>query len=326
MKQLLSTLLFLFIIPINSAMANEAPKVVVSIKPIHSLVTAIMDGVATPTLIIKKGSPHGYSLRPSEAKALAKADLVVWVGHELESFLEKPLETLAKNSDQLTLSTALQSSLLKTRTGEDWDEHHEEHGHDADEHKEHDHAAHEHEEHEEHAGHHHGVMDLHIWLSPKIAQKIVIATTAKLVKIDPSHAQQYKANSTKVLRKLIALDNELSLALLPVQDKPYLAFHSAYQYFEAAYNLNAVGSVTIDPDRKPGVKGISEIRQRVKDTNAVCVFSEPQFESRLVATIIEGTSAKTGTLDPLGSNIPAGPEAYFTLMHNLASNLIAGLK
>lgn len=355
-----SILMSMLVLPIQSLMAAENPQVVVSIKPIHSLVSAVMEGVATPTLLVKTGSPHAYTLRPSEARALANADLVVWVGHELESFLEKPLQTVAKNAQKLELSEQLKSSLLATRNSGEWqhedheehkdhDEHHEEgteehSGHDEhheegiEEHKDHD-EHHEEgiEEHsdndehhedgaESHHEHHHGAMDLHLWLDPKIAQKIVIETTNMLVELDPAHALQYQSNAMKLNERLTSLDQRLKQTLKPVKATPYLVFHSAYQYFETAYDLNAIGSVTIDPDRKPGAKGISEIRKKVKDSGARCVFSEPQFQSSLVTTIIEGTGAKTGVLDPLGSEIPEGPEAYFTLINNLANNLVIGLK
>ena len=369
MKKLLFICLSIFVLPLQTLMADENPKVVVSIKPLHSLVSAVMEGVATPTLLVKKGSPHAYTLRPSEARALASADLVIWIGHEMESFLEKPLETVAENAKQLELAEVLETSLLKTRSGVEWDEHehhedhathekhegHEEHAihedhdeehegheqhatdeeHDDDHegHKEHaDHEATHDEEHEghdedtDHEEHHHGVMDMHFWLDPKVAQKIVTETTKMLIDIDPAHAVQYQANSAKLTTKLVALDASLKQKLAPVKDTPYLAFHSAYQYFEVAYDLNAVGSVTIDPDRKPGAKGISEIRERVKKTKARAVFSEPQFESSLVETIIEGTGATTGVLDPLGSDLTQGPDTYFILLNNLADNLVIGLK
>lgn len=317
MKNILAIFASIILLPMQFVTAAESPEVVVSIKPIHSLVSSIMEGVATPTLLVKKGSPHAYTLRPSEARALANADLVIWVGHEMESFLEKPLQTVAVNAQKLALAEQLEPSLLKTRSGTEWDDHDDDH---------HDEDGGDHDEHEHEAGHHHGVMDLHLWLDPKMAQKIVVESTKKLIEIDPEHAVQYQANADKLTMRLTTLDENLKQKLAPVKTVPYLAFHSAYQYFEAAYGLNAVGSVTIDPDRKPGAKGISEIRERVKNTGARSVFSEPQFESSLVQTIIEGTGATTGILDPLGSDIEQGPEAYFILLNNLADNLVAGLK
>jgi len=242
MKKLLFICLSIFVLPLQTLMADETPKVVVSIKPLHSLVSAVMEGVATPTLLVKKGSPHAYTLRPSEARALASADLVIWIGHEMESFLEKPLETVAENAKQLELAEVLETSLLKTRSGVEWDEHEHHEGHDEDL-EEHDEEHEGHDEDADHEEHHHGVMDMHLWLDPKIAQKVVTETTKMLIDIDPAHAVQYQANSAKLMTKLIALDASLKQKLAPVKDTPYLAFHSAYQYFEVAYDLNAVGSV-----------------------------------------------------------------------------------
>ena len=313
-KKLIFILMALFCLPLSLATAADSPQVVVSIKPLHSLVSGVMSGVGSPQLLVKKGSPHGYSLRPSEAKALAKADLVVWVGHELESFLEKPLQTLAKNSLHLELADQLKQDLLTHRHGGTW----EEPTHHADT----EHAGHAHTSHAEKQE----KADLHLWLDPQMAEKIVTETEKVLIEIDPAHAQNYRDNSAHMRQKLTQLNTQLKKQLDPVRNHPYLAFHAAYQYFEAAYGLNAVGSVTIDPDRKPGAKRISEIRQKLQETNARCVFSEPQFESRLVATIIEGTGVRTATLDPLGTDIPAGSDAYFQLMQRLADNLIEGLK
>ena len=362
MKKLLSPLILITALLQHSVHATESPQVAVSIKPIHSLVSGIMDGVGTPQLIVKSGSPHGYTLRPSEARTLSHADLVIWVGHELESFLDKPLKTLAKDAKKLELADQLAGSLLTKRDFGNWEHHdhseHAAHDDDHDDHKEHaahdddhddhkEHATHyddhdEHEEHiahdddhdghEEHAAHddhdddHEGSMDLHIWLSPSIAQKIVEQTSKMLIEIDPENAKQYEINTVKMTAKITKLDQQLQQKLAPIQTVPYLVFHSAYQYFETSYNLNAVGSVTIDPERKPGAKRITEIRKKVRDLKARAVFSEPQFESKLVTTIIEDTGAKTATLDPLGANIAAGPDAYFQLMNKLADDLVKGLK
>ncbi|PLY01973.1 MAG: zinc ABC transporter substrate-binding protein [Desulfuromonas sp.] len=293
----------------SSLFAAESPRVVVSIKPLHSLVSGVMQGVGEPALLVKGGgSPHGYSLKPSEARALAQADLVVWVGPELETFLEKPLVTLAHSAQQLALAGELHDDLLEKRDGGAWESGH-------------------HDEHEGH-GHEHGgdASDLHLWLSPKLAQKIVQLVGDRLMALDPPHQLEYAANTASLIQRLDRFDQGLARQLAPVKDVPYVVFHAAYQYFETAYGLNAVGSVTIDPERKPGAKKILEIRNKIHTLNARCVFSEPQFESRLIATIIEGTDCRTGVLDPLGADIPAGPDAYFTLLQRLADNLEAGLK
>lgn len=280
-----------------------APRVVVSIKPLHSLVAGVMKGVATPQLLVKGGgSPHGYTLRPSEAQALSKADLVVWVGPELESFLAKPLITLGKKAHSLELKKTLQGGLLNKRHNGTWEA-----------------PAHHHKE------KHGAAIDLHLWLDPQLAQKIVVLTTDALIQIDPDHRQQYLANKENMMVRLQDLDNKLKQQLAPFKGVPYIVFHAAYQYFEAAYGLNAVGSITIDPDRKPGVKRVKEIRDKIIHLNARCVFSEPQFKSRLVSTVIKGTGAKTGTLDPLGADLVPGPDAYFQLLSRLGNHIVEGL-
>jgi len=291
---------------------SSAPKVVVSIKPLHSLVAGLMQGIGEPLLLVKKGSPHGYVLRPSEARALANAQLVVWVGHELESFLEKPLSTLGHKAQKLNLSEQLDEYLLSKRQGGIWEK-----------------PEHQHHSKEEPAGNdiqRQKNADLHLWLDPVLAKQIVSLAGKALAEIDPTHRSLYQANTTVMIEKLDRLNRTLEKKLEPVKDIPYIVFHAAYQYFEAAYGLNAVGSITIDPERRPGAKRMLQIRQKIKQLNARCVFSEPQFESRLVATVIEGTGAKTGILDPLGADLRSGPEAYFQLMTSLADNLYEGLK
>lgn len=304
--------LLLPLAPAARALETSGPLVVVSIKPIHALVAGVMQGVAEPQLLIKTGgSPHGYALRPSEAKSLAKADLVVWVGPALESFLEKPLSTLGRKAHQLELSQVLRDQLLPAREGGSWDEHIHDAGHA-------DHPAEVHHDDKE--------MNPHLWLSPLMAQQIVAQIAMSLNEIDPAHQAVYQRNAAQLLQRLAQLHQQLTSKLTPVKGVPYIVFHDAYQYFESTYGMNAVGSISIDPERKPGVKRIIEIRHKIKALNARCVFREPQFEPRLVATIIEGTGAQTGILDPLGAELPVGPESYFQLLNNLADNLLTELK
>ena len=310
---LILLLLILFAAPGISTSA-EAPKVVVSLKPLHSLVAGVMAGVGEPLLLIQGGgSPHGYTLRPSEARMLSEAQLVVWVGPRLESFLEKSLSTLAGKARQLELSRELETEMLPVREGGFWETHASDEGHgpgDAGE------PAH----------HLHGERNQHLWLDPLLAKQIVARTAAVLTDIDPVHAGQYRHNAARVQTRLDTLHAGLKTRLAPVRTIPYIVFHDAYPYFEAAYGLNAVGSVTLTVDRKPGARRIEKIRKKIRELNARCVFSEPQFEPRLVATVIEGTGARTGILDPLGAALPSGEECYFQLMNDLADNLLAGLQ
>lgn len=303
----------------------EAPKVVVSIKPIHSLVAAVMRGVGAPVLLVRGGaSPHSYTMKPSDAKALSAADLVVWVGPELEGFLEKPLKANAPKATRLTLMEQTGLTLLQTREGGAWEAHdhgheggHEEHGHKDHDHKGHDHAADHDDDHDE--------LNSHIWLDPANARAIVTATADALAARDPADAEAYRTNADRTLQAIDALDAELKATLAPLKDKPFVVFHDAYQYFEARYDLSAVGSITVSPDRRPSAKRLSAIRAKIAGLNAACVFAEPQFEPTLVRTVVEGTKAKTGVLDPEGADLPEGEALYPTLMRNLAASLRACL-
>ena len=167
---------------------------------------------------------------------------------------------------------------------------------------------------------------MHVWLDPHNAEAIVRAAVAALQQADAANGARYAENGAAVIARLEAMDADLSARLAPVKEAPYLVFHDAYQYFEAHYGMRAVGSVTVSPERAPGAKRIAELRRKIEDAGAVCVFSEPQFEPALVATVVEGTAARTGVLDPLGAALSAGPDAYFSLMENLADSLVACLK
>lgn len=293
----------------------EAPKVVVSIKPIHSLVAAVMHGVGDPVLLVRGGaSPHSYTMKPSDAKALSSADLVVWVGPELEGFLEKPLSANAPKATRLTLMEQKGMTLLQAREGGAWEPHDHGHegGHDGHGHKDHDHKDHD-DDHDE--------LNSHIWLDPANARAIVTATADALAARDPADAEAYRSNADRTLQAIDALDAELKATLAPLKDKPFVVFHDAYQYFEARYDLSAVGSITVSPDRRPSAKRLSAIRAKITGLNAACVFAEPQFEPTLVRTVVEGTKARTGVLDPEGADLPEGEALYPTLMRNLAASL-----
>ena len=319
MRKIIITILIILFCTVGFVQGAEPLSVVVSIKPIHALVAGVMQGVAEPKLLVKgAGSPHNYSLRPSEARALANADLVIWIGPQLESFLEKPLDALGKNAKQLTLLEIVEGPLLKLREGGAWEGHQHEH--------EADHHEHEADQHEHENDLHTYEVNPHLWLSPLLAKQIVSSTARMLSELDPTHQQQYAENSARVQARLDKLHIELKNRLDSVKTVPYVVFHDAYHYFENEYGLNAVGSITVDAERTPGAKRIAEIRAKIKALQARCVFSEPQFESRLVQTVIEGTGARAAVLDPLGANLSPGEDSYFMLLNNLADNLISGIR
>ena len=281
----------------------DAPKVVASIKPVHSLVAAVMQGVGQPALIVRgAASPHTYALKPSDAKALADADLVFWIGPELEGFLAKPLRATASKATAVELLEAKGVTLLDAREGGAWEAH--DHG------KDHGHAGNGHEE-----------VNTHIWLDPGNARAMVAAIADALAARDAANATAYKANAERTAQSIDALDAELKAALAPVADRPFVVFHDAYQYFEAYYGLNGVGAITVSPDRRPSAKRLSDIRARITALGAACVFAEPQFEPALVDTIVDGTKAKKGVLDPEGADLSDGPDLYPTLMRSIAAAL-----
>ena len=298
-----------------SITAHAEINVVSSVKPLHSLVSGVMEGVARPDLIVKgSASPHTYSLRPSQARQLEDADLVFWMGHELESFLEQPLEAIATKAHIVELIDSSKLKKIKMREGGMFDAHaHDDH----DEHEGHD----DHDEHEGHDDHGHGEFDVHVWLDPENAKVLVDEIKLALIELDPVNASKYESNSNKMNMKLDQLIDEVSKKLESDKGKGYVVFHDAYQYFEQRFGMSAVGSITVSPEVVPGANRIRELKNKINELNAHCVFSEPQFEPKLVSTVIEGTQANTGVLDPLGASIKDGPELYFTLIRNMADSL-----
>lgn len=293
--------------------AWAAPDVVASIKPVHSLVSAVMMGVGEPTLIVKgSASPHTYALRPSDAGALESADIVFWTGHGMELFLGDALETLAADATVVELADAPGIALLPVREGGAF----EAHSHEGEDH-DHDHE-HEHHEHE----HEHGEGDMHFWLDPQNARLMVTQIAATLVEADPQNAAAYEANAKAELVKLDELEAELAATLAPVADRPFIVFHDAYQYFEARFGLTLAGSVTVTPDVLPGAARIDELKAKVAELGATCVFAEPNFEPTIISAITEGSSARSGVLDPEGGALAEGVELYPNLLRGLAASLV----
>lgn len=319
----------------TSASLAEAPRVVATIKPIHSLVSAVMGDLGTPDLIVRgSASPHTYSLRPSDASALERADLVFWTGHGMELFLEDALDSLAGDATVVELADSSGIELLPIREGGVFDAHLHEEGEGAGGHDEHDHdapddhapdhdAEHAHDEtgpdHDAHGPDHDGEMDMHYWLDPVNAMHMIEQIALTLGDADPDNASAYQANAGAAVAELQALVDELRDQLDPARGTPFIVFHDAYQYFERRFELSIAGSITVTPDTSPGAARVAEIRARIAEAGAACVFAEPQFEPAIVATIIEGTAARSGVLDPEGGSLEEGPGLYPALIRNLAT-------
>ncbi|KIC09689.1 zinc transporter [Leisingera sp. ANG-M1] len=353
----------------------EVPKVAADITPVHGLVARVMQGLGEPALVVPPGaSPHGYSMRPSEARALDQADVVFWMGEALTPWLEGPLEELAGDAHRVELLEAAGTTVLAFREGarfeahdhgdheghddhedhsghedhadhdgqEDHGDHgHEEHAEGHDDHGDHeDHAAegHDHEEHAEdghddheghgdhadaHAGHDHEGEDPHAWLLPANAQAWLDVIAEELAEHDPDNAAAYKANAEAGKQEIAEAVAGISAQLEPFRAKQFIVFHDAYQYFERGFGLNAAGAISLGDAVKPSPARVAEIRDVVADRNVTCVFSEPQFNPGLVATVLDGTGAGTAVLDPLGAKLEVGPGFYPALLQDIGA-AIAG--
>ena len=292
----------------STTLANADVKVIASIKPVHSLVAAVMEGIGKPELLVEgAGSPHTYSLKPSQAKKLQEADLVFWMSHDLEAFLEKSIEGIAKNAKSVPLMESHGLTTLNFREGGAFEAHgdHDDHGHDDhddhkkddhghddhDDHKKDDHGHDDHDDHkkddhghDDHDDHGHDETDPHVWLDPVNAKALVHEIEEVLIEADPANAAAYEANAETMMSRLDNLVAEIDAELQPVKGRGYVVFHDAYQYFENRFGVSAVGSITVSPEVLPGAAG-------------------------------------TGVLDPLGASIDDGPGLYFTLIRNMAKSL-----
>lgn len=279
----------------STAHAAPAPNVLVSIKPLHSIVAAVMDGVAAPELLLTgAASPHSYALKPSDARKIARADVIFWTGPVLETFLETPLATLAAKARVIALADAPGVTRLQARRGGVWEADDDEPS---------------------------GGIDGHVWLDPRNAIAMAGAIARDLAAADAPHAQLYAANSDSFARRVMRLDAELARGLAPVRGRPYLLFHDAFHYFEAHYGLSPMGAVTVASDRPPGVRRVEILRARIKAAGAICVFSTPQFSPRLLPALTEGSAARTAVLDDFGADIPPGPRLYEALLARIAETL-----
>jgi zinc transport system substrate-binding protein len=298
--------------------------VVVTLKPLHGLVAAVMEGVGTPHLLIDgAASPHTYAMKPSEVRRLNKADVIVRVSKRLEVFLDKPLSLVSKESRIVTIDEDTPGlTLLGMRSGGDFEAHAHEaaSGHVHAQHASveadgaHDHATHARTERPT-------AIDTHLWLDPHNAKAIAVYLADVLAQAIPSAAERLKSNGRALASRLDRLDAALTDELAPLAARRFLVFHDAYQYFERRYGLADAGSVTVNPEVPPSARRLSDIRTRLVKANVICVFAEPQFTPRVIGAIAEGTSVRQGVLDPLGASIEAGPAHYFALMEGLARDL-----
>lgn len=284
---------------------GNTPSVVASIAPLHSLVSAVMLDVGAPLLLLRGGqSPHTFSLRPSDARALGNADVLFWIGPSLEQPLQRILSNLRATRSVAMLDTPGIELLPARQLGDGDDGQHEHAAPDAD-------AA--------------AFADPHLWLSPANAIAMGEEIARVLSQVDPANAERYRANAAQLVQHLTTLDRDLHVKFSGATE-PYAVFHDAYQYLEQRYGLHAAGTVTTHAERSPGAAHLHALRASLIDNRVRCLFSEPQFQPRMIAALSEGLPIRHAILDPLGSDIPPGPDAYVLMMRSLADTLTTCLQ
>ncbi len=328
----------------------EPPRVVASIVPVHSLVASVMEGVGEPELLVPANvSAHDFALKPSDMRKIASANLVVWIGETMETYLVKPLASEGAATLELLDAAGVdphtyghEDAHAEEHHGDAHAEehhdhaHHDEEDHDhahADEH--HDHAHHDEEKHSEehhgeehHAaeahghghGHHHDPLGLdpHVWLDPIRAIAMVEAVADTLAEMDPANAAQYGANATRAKAELTDLNDEITARLAPLGEQAFVTFHDAYSYFVERYGLQQVGQITVHPEQQSGAVSLGELREAVAEHGVVCAFAEPQFDPGTVQSLAGDANIKLGVLDPLGAGLNPGPALYAELLRQNA--------
>lgn len=312
----------------------DAPRVAVDIAPVHGLVSQIMDGVGTPDLIIPLGaSPHGYAMRPSEARALSQADIVFWVGPALTPWMEGPMENLGVNATKVELMEAAGVTLLPYREGARFEPH--DHGHDhQDDHaaeKEHDHSHdhdHDHAEKDEHADHGdvHGAMDSHVWLDPQNAAVWLDVIAAELSNVDPENAATYAQNAVQARAELEVVTSNISAELSGLEGRPFIVFHDSYHYFEARFGVEAVAAITLGDAGTASAARLAAVRDVVSETGATCALAEPRVSKGLIDAVSESGNIGVTTLDAVGVDIPLGTGFYPSLLMQVFNGITTCLR
>ena len=306
----LFTIITLLFISNTSVFASETKGVITTIQPINALVNAVIGNTGGSTsLIPSEVSPHEFKLKPSDVKSLQDGNIIFYISSHLESSITKVFKNLPKNIKIVNLMEETGVNHLAIRDNEEWERH--------DHHDDHD----KHAKKDDHHDDHEKEDDVHIWLDPDNAIKIIQKVNKELSLLFPENSQIYNKNATDIINKITELKREIKEELLSIKDKPYIVFHDAYQYFEKVFGLNAVGSIALEDDVATSPKQISYIRNKIIKSNVSCVFQEPQFDSKLVKTVVEGTDAKIGTLDPLGVDIANKKDFYLQLIRNMSKSL-----
>lgn len=286
------------------------PDVLTDIPPVQSLVAQVMGDLGQPGILLSQGSdPHDFQLRPSQARDLQNANLVFWIGPELEPWLERAIEGIEVKGETVELLES--PGTYRRQFGKN-----DPHDHAHDEHDAHEEAADVHEG-EAEAGHMHDGTDPHAWLDPQNGERWLGLIAAELSVLDPENAALYTANAEEAKAELAALSSDIATQLAPLGDRPFLVFHDAYQYFETRFGLTAGGAVSLSDASEPGPARLAELRTLVDEANIVCAFAEPQFNTAILENVF-ADDLRIGQLDPLGLDHPVGPGLYPALLRDMA--------
>ncbi|MBM2575885.1 zinc ABC transporter substrate-binding protein [Jannaschia sp. Os4] len=293
----------LALIPFATAASAEAPRVVVDVAPVHSLVAQVMAGVGAPELLLDGSvSPHGWSMRPAQAALLESAGVVVWTGPGLTPALEDAVGTLAPDAASV--------ELVAGEGHEDHEDHDHDHGEEEAGHD--DHAEGEHD-------HHAHAADIHFWLDPIESAEKVAAIAAALAEADPTNAAAYAANAEAAAADLTALDREMAVALAPLRGMAWVTAHDAWAPLVVRYGLEEPAAIHVSATGDPGAARMAELREVA--AGAACAVTEPQEPARLMETVLEGTEVVQVVADPLGADVPVGPGHHAATLRAVAAAL-----
>ncbi|UAJ64897.1 zinc ABC transporter substrate-binding protein ZnuA [Candidatus Schneideria nysicola] len=310
---------FIFFLFIGNSIVHAT--VITSIRPLGFIASAIAEGVMPVEILLPNGaSPHDYTLRPSDLIRMKKASILVWIGPEMESFLSSPISSL-KNREIITLSKV--STIIPLLVDSRKFIHNKNNSiliplhQRSEENKSRDiflkkkkNGINKHQ------------VNMHIWLSPKIANCVAIEIYNRLLLLFPNHKKKLDENLIIFQSILSETDRKISLSLSHVKDKGYYVFHDAYRYFEEHYGLKPLGYFTFDPNIHPGAKTIHNIRSKIMERKSTCIFMEPQFKCTVIKTIFFANKVYIGLLDPLGTNVPLSKKSYSNFLEIISNQYI----
>lgn len=304
MKTPFSKLLLSFVFCVTAQIGNAAPNVLSDIAPTHSLVSMVIGDVGESTLLINSSSsPHDFSLRPSDAGKISRAEIIFFTGSTLTPWLIDAMASLADNTPTVELISTSGTTLLEFRESNIFEGD-----------SSHDHSGHNHDS--------SASYDPHAWLDPSNAQLWLNRISEELSAIDPDNARTYAANAAAAIVSIQETSDKVKESIKKISNTQYIVFHDSYHYFESYFDIHAAAAINLGDGTLPSISQISQLKKLLKDSDAACVFSEPQFSQRLVDTVAEGSDVKRGVLDPIGVNLPPDANLYPSLIESLADELL----